>query len=181
MSRLLELGDDLINSPAQAMRQVLQEPSGAFVAVAFAWGVLSQTAAQALSRGGFAVGAAIDTTLALGSAVVLVGLAGAFLHFFASLFGGSGRALDLLRLLALAYFPCVVLPAFALAGEGTLAMAQLGVTLWQLALVVVAVREVYELSNGQALLTLLSPLVLFAAALPALLLLTIILAVLTSL
>lgn len=85
----------------------------------------------------------------------------AALHFTAELLGGSGRAVSLLSSLGLATLVGVFnLPAALLGMAGVTwlqLLINLGITIWILALTVIALRAVYGLSFARAVLALVIP------------------------
>lgn len=84
----------------------------------------------------------------------------AVLALAAELFGGQGRARDLLLLLGLTRLPALLAAPLQLLAPASPALAVLGqvaVALWALVLAGLAVRENYGLSTGQAVAALVVP------------------------
>ncbi len=166
MSGVLELTRLLVASPGEAMQELVESPIDGAPLLLFVWGVTGQAVALAVVSSGFPMGGPAALLGALLGASLILLLGGAALHFSAGLLGGEGSSLDLLRTLALVMFPNAVLPAFAFAGEGLFTWARLAVALWQIVLLVLAVREVYRFTTGAAVVALLAPVLLVVGVLP---------------
>ncbi|MFB0526434.1 MAG: YIP1 family protein [bacterium] len=92
------------------------------------------------------------------------------LHFFAEVWGKRGRVIDLFITLGLAMFPFIFVSPLSLIVEGLgggriffQALFALALLLWCFFLALCAIREVYSSTTFEALLILLTPLVLFMA------------------
>jgi len=97
--------------------------------------------------------------------VVNVGI----LHFFAEVWGKRGRVIDLFITLGLAMFPFIFVSPLSLIGEGLgggriffQVLFALALFLWCFFLALSAIREVYSSATFEALLILLTPIILFA-------------------
>ncbi|MBN2361553.1 MAG: hypothetical protein JXR83_19025 [Deltaproteobacteria bacterium] len=166
MSALLALGADLFAAPTQAVRRAVQHPSDGLLGALFLWGVLSQLVSQGLVGGGFALGGVAALLGALLSAALVALGASALFHLTASLLGAEGRGAHLLRLFALVFFLNALLPPFALIGGAAWWLARLAVAGWQLALLVVGVREIYAVDTGTALAVVAMPTAVLVLVVP---------------
>ncbi|MFB0528246.1 MAG: YIP1 family protein [bacterium] len=90
------------------------------------------------------------------------------LHFFAEVWGKRGRVIDLFITLGLAMFPFIFVSPLSLIVEGLgggriffQALFALALLLWCFFLALCAIREVYSSASFEALLILLTPIILF--------------------
>ena len=165
---------DVFFSPAAAMRQIAaRRPVGQAVA-AFFLSVLIPAAAVyfALQAAGFArfAPAIMVVPVMLRLAAWVVG--SAVLSLIAEFFGGRGTALGLFTAVGFAHLPGIFLVPLAVAAmllpagaAGVVfVVGALAVGLWTLALVTVAVDQAHGLGLAKAVLVLLTPFLLMAAA-----------------
>ncbi len=90
------------------------------------------------------------------------------LHFFAEVWGKRGRVIDLFITLGLAMFPFIFISPLSLIVEGLgggriffQALFALALLLWCFFLALSAIREVYSSATFEALLILLTPILMF--------------------
>jgi len=173
MSGLLALCADLFGAPPQAVRRAILHPNDLVLGALFLWGVLSQLISQGVLDHGFALGGSSALLGALLAAALIALGASALFHLMAGLLGAEGRAAHLLRLFALVFFLNALLPPFALLGGTVWWLARLAVAGWQLALLVIGVREIYAVNTGTALAIVATPPAVLIVVVPTLGLITV--------
>ncbi len=90
------------------------------------------------------------------------------LHFFAEVWGKRGKAIDLFLTLGLALFPFIFFSPFSLIveglGRGRIFFQFISIVIllvWSFSLALAAIKEVYSSSTFEALLIVLTPIILF--------------------
>lgn len=174
MGPFLEILYDVLFSPGEAMRQIAaRQPVGQAFA-AFLLGILIPAGAvyfvlQTIGAAKFA-GAMIFVAVMGRLAAWFVGAS--ILHLIAEFYGGQGTALGLFTAIGFAHLPGIfVVPLAVVAmllptGAAAIVMAAGGLVLlfWMLALVVIAIRGAHGVGTAKAVLVLLTPLLVLAAA-----------------
>jgi hypothetical protein len=173
MSTLFALCADLLAAPQQAVRRAILHPNDGLLALLFVWGVLAQLISQGILDQGFMLGATSALLGALLAAALIALGAGALFHLMAGLLGAEGRAAHLLRLFALVFFLNALLPPFALVGGTAWWLARLALAGWQLALLVIGVREIYAVDTGTAIAVVAVPPAILVVVVPMLGLITV--------
>lgn len=174
MGSFLELLYDVLFSPGAAMRQIAaRRPVGQALA-AFFLSVLipAGTVYFVLQTLGAAKFAGTIIFIAVTARLVAWFVGSAVLQLIAEFYGGQGTALGLFTAIAFAHLPGVFVVPLAVvaallptgAAVILLASGSLLLLFWALALVVLAIRGANALSTAKAVLVLLTPLLVAAAA-----------------
>ncbi len=177
MGEFLENLYDILFRPAAAMRQIARQRLIGQAAAAFFLSVLIPAVAAYFA---FRTG-----TMARILSVVLVGqtlgslfvwfCGSAALSLIAEFFGGRGTAMGLFAAMGFTHVPRIfavpfLVLAMLLPGGGAAIMTgvtSLAILVWTLMLDCLAVREAYELTSAKAVLVLMAPLLVVAAAVVA--------------
>ncbi|MDI7277616.1 MAG: Yip1 family protein [Anaerolineae bacterium] len=176
----------VIAGPVEALRDVAErKPVGWALAVIIGIGALSSMAGVSQASfdalGGIQLEAVLRSLLSGGIILCAVGyvIGVGILHLAALLFGGKGSFAGLFSAVGFAQFPALLsLPLMALgrAGgpvvTGLTVAASVGLSLWVVALSVIALREAHTMSTGAAIGT-----YIFAALIPLAVILGIVLLV----
>jgi hypothetical protein len=148
----------LVTQPSRAFRTALDVRPAGLAAAVFVWALVARTVGSMVHTGG-GLGALLFWLASSGFLALILLFAGtALIHLVADFLGGRGSGSALFLALALSFLPMVFLPATAIAGEVPYLVGRLVILVWQVSLMVVAIREVYRFETLRALATFLTPL-----------------------